>query len=173
MSPFLLFLLLAAIVAAYFVSFTVRLFRRGEEHRPQTQIPDPVAIPRPLQVLLAEDNPVVQQLAVELLQMRGYSVKLAANGKEVLAALDQDTFDVVLMDVNMPEMDGYQTTAAIREREQRSGCHLPIIALTGSALKDDRERCLKAGMDGYLSKPIRSRELFEAVEQAHTSHGIK
>ena len=165
MNPSLLFLVIAAIVAAYFASFTLRLLRRAEKPV-QPQAADPVATPRPLQVLLAEDNPVIQQLAGELLQMRGYSVKLAANGKEVLAALDRDTFDVVLMDVNMPEMDGYQTTAAIREREKTNGSHLRIIALTGSALKDDRERCLKAGMDGYLSKPIRSRELFEAVEQA-------
>jgi CheY-like chemotaxis protein len=122
-----------------------------------------------LQVLLAEDNPVNQQLAVELLNMRGHSVKVAVNGVEVLAALDKETFDVVLMDVNMPEMDGFQTTAAIREREKKSGGHLPIIAITGFAMKGDRERCLAAGMDAYLCKPIRSKELFEAVEQATTA----
>ena len=122
--------------------------------------------PRSLQILLAEDNPVNQQLAMELLQTRGYSVKLATNGKEVLAALDRGTFDVVLMDVNMPEMDGYQTTAAIREREKSNGRHLPIIALTGFSMSGDRERCLQAGMDAYLCKPVRSKELFEALEQA-------
>jgi CheY-like chemotaxis protein len=101
--------------------------------------------------------------------MRGHSVKVAVNGVEVLAALDKETFDVVLMDVNMPEMDGFQTTAAIREREKKSGGHLPIIAITGFAMKGDRERCLAAGMDAYLCKPIRSKELFEAVEQATTA----
>ena len=121
---------------------------------------------RPLQVLLAEDNPVNQQLTMELLEMRGHTVKLANNGREVLAALEQHSFDVVLMDVNMPEMDGFQTTAAIREREKADGTHLPIIALTGFGMKADRERCLQAGMDGYLCKPIRSQELFEAVEHA-------
>ena len=138
------------------------------QHTPAPKKPaDKVS--RPLQVLLAEDNPINQQLAVELLNMRGHSVKLAGNGVEVLAALDRDTFDVILMDVNMPEMDGYQATAAIREREKKTGGHLPIIAITGFAMKGDRERCLEAGMDAYLCKPIRSKELFEAVEQATTA----
>ena len=112
-----------------------------------SKAPKPVIVPaqkltakveRPLQVLLAEDNPVNQQLAVELLQMRGHSVTLATNGREVLAALDTDSFDVVLMDVNMPEMDGFQTTAAIREREKANGRHLPIIAITGFSMKGER-----------------------------------
>ena len=123
-------------------------------------------VARPFQVLLAEDNLINQQLAIELLQMRGHTVKLAGNGLEVLAALERESFDVILMDVQMPEMDGYQTTAAIRKREKQTGAHVPIIAITGFAMKGDRERCLEAGMDGYLCKPIRSKELFEAVEQA-------
>jgi CheY-like chemotaxis protein len=122
-------------------------------------------VDRPLHVLLAEDNPINQELAVELLEMRGHSVRIAGNGSEVLAALDRESFDVILMDVQMPEMDGFQATAAIRGREKQSGAHIPIIAITGFAMKGDRQRCLDAGMDGYISKPLRSKELFEVVEQ--------
>lgn len=122
-------------------------------------------VDRPLHVLLAEDNPVNQELAVELLEMRGHSVRIAGNGVEVLAALDRESFDVILMDVQMPEMDGFQATGAIRNREKQSGTHIPIIAITGFAMKGDRQRCLDAGMDGYISKPLRSKELFEVVEQ--------
>lgn len=122
----------------------------------------------PRHVLLAEDNPVNQQLAIELLQMRGHSVRIAENGAQVLAALDRESFDVILMDVQMPDMDGFQATAAVREREKRRGGRIPIIAITGFAMKGDRQRCLDAGMDGYLAKPIRSKELFEAVEQLTT-----
>jgi two-component system, sensor histidine kinase and response regulator len=117
-------------------------------------------------VLLAEDNPVNRQIVVELLEMRGHTVKLAQNGVEVLNALDNDSFDVILMDVQMPQMDGFQTAAAIRSREKDSGKHIPIIALTGLTTQSDRQRCMDAGMDSYLGKPIRSRELFEAVETA-------
>ena len=116
-------------------------------------------------VLLAEDNPLNQKIVAELLQMRGHSVKLAGNGMEVLNALDDGPFDVILMDVQMPEMDGYQTTAVIRSREKDRGGHISIIAITGMSTKGDRQRCLDAGMDGYLGKPIRARELYEAIEQ--------
>lgn len=122
-------------------------------------------VEHPLHVLLAEDNPVNQQLALELLQMRGHNVRIAENGKEVLSALEREPFDVILMDLQMPVMDGFQTTAAVRERERKTGAHIPIIAITGSAMQGDRQRCLDAGMDGYLCKPIRFRELFETVEQ--------
>jgi signal transduction histidine kinase/ActR/RegA family two-component response regulator len=122
-------------------------------------------VDRPRHVLLAEDNPVNQQLAVELLQMRGHSVRIAGNGNEVLSALERESFDVILMDCQMPDMDGFQATAAIRGREKLSGEHIPIIAITGYAMKGDRQRCLDAGMDGYICKPIRSKELFEVVEQ--------
>ncbi len=122
-------------------------------------------VEHPLHVLLAEDNPVNQQLALELLQMRGHNVRIAENGKEVLSALEREPFDVILMDLQMPVMDGFQTTAAVRERERKTGAHIPIIAITGSAMQGDRQRCLDAGMDGYLCKPIRSRKLFETVEQ--------
>jgi two-component system sensor histidine kinase/response regulator len=122
---------------------------------------------RKLRVLLAEDNVVNQKLVVRLLEKRGHTVQVAVNGREVLEMLDvaaPEEFDVVLMDVQMPEMDGLQATAAIREREKTSGKHLPIVAMTAHALKADRERCLAAGMDGYISKPLKSGELLEAIE---------
>jgi signal transduction histidine kinase/ActR/RegA family two-component response regulator len=124
---------------------------------------------RPLRVLLAEDNEVNQLLAVEFLQMRGHLVRWARNGHEVLAALREHEFDVILMDVQMPEMDGFQATAAIRSNERDSRTHIPIIAITGHAMKGDMQRCLDAGMDSYLSKPLRSRELFEAIERFSTA----
>jgi PAS domain S-box-containing protein len=117
-----------------------------------------------LSILLAEDNLVNQKLAVRLLEKRGHRVRVANNGKEALAALQNRSFDVVLMDVQMPEMDGFEATAAIRRQEQVTGRHLPIIAMTAYAMKDDRERCLAAGMDHYISKPIRAQELFDSVE---------
>ncbi len=120
-----------------------------------------------LRVLLAEDNPVNQTLAVRLLEKRGHSVVVATNGKEALAALERQAFDLALMDVQMPEMDGFRATAAIRESEKATGRHLPIIALTAHAMKGDRERCLAADMDGYISKPIQAKELFETIEGLH------
>jgi signal transduction histidine kinase/DNA-binding response OmpR family regulator len=118
---------------------------------------------RPLRVLLAEDNAVNQKLAVSLLEKDGHSVRVASNGKQALAALEQERFDVVLMDLAMPEMDGFEATAAIRAREQETGQHQPIIAITAHALKGDRERCLQAGMDGYVTKPFRRPALYEAL----------
>jgi CheY-like chemotaxis protein len=116
-----------------------------------------------LRVLVAEDNPVNQRLAVRLLEKRGHRVQVAVNGREALQALDRDEFDLVLMDVQMPEMDGVEATAAIREKEKGSGLHLPIIALTANAMKGDREKYLASGMDGYLAKPIRPLELDELL----------
>jgi PAS domain S-box-containing protein len=120
---------------------------------------------RPLRILLAEDNAVNQKLMVRLLEKRGHRVTLAADGKEALAALDREDFDLALMDVQMPEIDGFEATSAIRRGEQATGRHLPIIAMTAHAMKGDRERCLKAGMDGYVSKPIQAAELFEIIER--------
>ena len=127
---------------------------------------DPRSFP-PLDVLLVEDNPVNRRLAVRLLEKQGHTVITANNGREALEVLErlQWTVDLILMDVQMPEMDGYQATAAIREREKRTGSHLPIIAMTAHALDRDRERCLGAGMDGYLSKPIRIETFFETIER--------
>ncbi|MGA2482316.1 MAG: response regulator [Candidatus Acidiferrales bacterium] len=117
-----------------------------------------------LRVLVAEDNLVNQQLAKRLLEKRGHRVVVAANGREALAAVEKENFDLVLMDVQMPEMDGLEATAAIREKEKDNGARLPVVALTAHAMKGDRERCLAAGMDGYLSKPIRSQELDKVLD---------
>jgi two-component system, sensor histidine kinase and response regulator len=118
-----------------------------------------------MKVLLVEDNPVNQKLAAALLEKRGFRVTTMENGKAALAALEGASFDLLLMDVQMPEMDGFETTAAIREREKSTGRHIPIIAMTAHALKGDQERCLAAGMDAYVSKPIRTSELFETIER--------
>jgi signal transduction histidine kinase/DNA-binding response OmpR family regulator len=117
-----------------------------------------------LRVLLVEDNAVNQRLGVRLLEKRGHSVVVAANGREALNALEKERFDLVLMDVQMPEMDGLEATAEIRNREQLSGDHQAVIALTAHSMKGDQERCATAGMDGYLSKPIRPDELDAVLE---------
>ena len=121
-----------------------------------------------LNVLLAEDNPVNQRLAARLLEKRGHQVVVAANGRDALAALEKNAFDLVFMDVQMPEMDGLEATAAIRKKEQLSGKHQAVIALTAHAMKGDQERCVAAGMDGYLSKPIRPQEL-DAILDAYVA----
>ena len=118
-----------------------------------------------LHILVAEDNLVNQRLAVRLLEKRGHAVVLASNGREAIDALENERFDVVLMDIQMPEMDGFQATAVIRENEKLSGDHIPIIAMTASAMKGDRERCLDAGMDDYVSKPLDRVRLFDVVER--------
>jgi PAS domain S-box-containing protein len=115
-------------------------------------------------ILLAEDNAVNQTLAVRLLEKRGYAVSLAADGRAAVAALEKDTFDLVLMDIQMPVMDGFEATSLIRKEEEGTGRHIPIVAMTAHALKGDQERCIAAGMDGYVSKPIRTSELFSAIE---------
>jgi PAS domain S-box-containing protein len=120
--------------------------------------------PRSLRVLLAEDNAVNQTLAVRLLEKRGHRVTVVGNGREALAALERERFDAVLMDVQMPEMDGFEATAEIRAREKPTGAHLPVIAMTAHAMKGDRENCLARGMDGYVTKPLRPEDLFAALE---------
>ena len=117
----------------------------------------------PLHILVAEDNSVNQKLALALLKKQGHRVVIAKTGREAVEAVQQQTFDVVLMDVQMPEMDGMEATAEIRRREQRRGGRVPIIAMTAHAMKGDRERCIEAGMDGYVSKPIQTHELFSAI----------
>ena len=112
-----------------------------------------------LHILLAEDNLVNQRLATRLLEKRGHRVNVAANGREVLQEIEKTNFDLILMDLQMPEMDGFAATEAIREREKGTDAHQEIIALTAHAMVGDRERCLANGMDGYLSKPIRPQEL--------------
>jgi two-component system sensor histidine kinase/response regulator len=120
--------------------------------------------PRPLRILLAEDSVVNQRLAVALLEKWHHQVAIAGNGREALDALEREPFDLVVMDVQMPEMDGLEATAAIRAREQETGGHIPIVAMTAHAMKGDRQRCLDAGMDGYVAKPVRARELYEMIE---------
>lgn len=131
----------------------------------------PLVTPHPVQnvrdpmgslcVLLAEDNLVNQLLTTRLLRKRGHRAVVVSNGCEVLEALEKENYDLVLMDAHMPEMDGIDATAAIREREKETGFHQPIIALTASV---DRARCLAGGMDGHLTKPIQPQELDELLE---------
>jgi PAS domain S-box-containing protein len=116
----------------------------------------------PLKILLAEDNATNQLLAIRLLERRGHRVIVAVNGKEAVAAVECEPFDLVLMDVQMPELDGYDATKQIRHREKTAGGHVPIIAMTAHVLKGDRERCLEAGMDDYVAKPLRANELWQA-----------
>ena len=120
----------------------------------------------PLRILLAEDNPVNRQLALAVLERRGHQVLVAHNGREAVEMLARSPVDVVLMDLQMPEMGGLEATAVIRSQERAAGGHVPILAMTAHAMKGDRKRCLEAGMDGYLSKPINRRELVELVERA-------
>jgi signal transduction histidine kinase/CheY-like chemotaxis protein len=119
---------------------------------------------RQRRILLAEDNLINQRLSVRILEKRGHTVVVVGNGIEALAALRAQAFDLALMDIQMPEMDGFEATAAIRAEEGRTGAHLPIIAMTAHAMKGDRERCLQGGMDGYICKPIQANELLDAIE---------
>ncbi|MGL4555331.1 MAG: ATP-binding protein, partial [Gemmataceae bacterium] len=124
----------------------------------------PAPATRPLRLLLAEDNPVNQRLAKALLEKQGHAVTLACDGRQALAALEAGEFDAALFDVQMPEMDGLTAVGELRRREAGTGRRLPVLALTAHAMKGDRERCLEAGMDGYLTKPIRSDEVRQALE---------
>jgi two-component system sensor histidine kinase/response regulator len=122
-----------------------------------------------LRVLVAEDNPVNQNLAVRLLQKRGHTVEVAENGRQAIEAFGKQPFDLILMDMQMPELGGVEAAMIIREREKSTGGHIPIIALTANAMAGDRERCLSAGMDDYVSKPIQMKELFAAIERVHST----
>jgi CheY-like chemotaxis protein len=117
-----------------------------------------------LRILLAEDNRVNQLLASRLLEKQGHVVTVVANGAAALAVLENTVFDLILMDVQMPGIDGLTATTLIRQREATSGRHTPILAMTAHAMKGDRERCLDAGMDGYLVKPVQAAELFSAID---------
>jgi signal transduction histidine kinase/CheY-like chemotaxis protein len=118
-----------------------------------------------VRILLAEDNAINQTLAVRLLEKRGYSVTVAPDGRAAVEAFQTGGFELVLMDVQMPRMDGFEATAAIREREKLTGGHIPIVAMTAHALVGDQEKCIASGMDGYVSKPIRTSELFATIEK--------
>jgi CheY-like chemotaxis protein len=131
--------------------------------------------PRPstrANILLAEDNVVNQRVATRMLEKDGHRVTVVNNGREALAVLEQGEFDMVFMDVQMPEMDGLEATAEIRRKEKRSGARIPIIAMTAHAMTGDRERCLAAGMDDYISKPIRVKSLLELAEK-HASLSVR
>ena len=117
-----------------------------------------------LHILIAEDNPVNQKLARCILEKRGHTVMIVNNGKEAITALEEEQFNLVLMDIQMPEMNGYDATAFIRQKEKKTGGHIPIIAMTAYAMKGDLERCLEAGMDAYISKPIQPEKVFEIIE---------
>jgi CheY-like chemotaxis protein len=124
----------------------------------------PVAGPG-LHILLVEDNAVNQAVTIRALERKGHHVLLAHNGREAVTLASQGRFDLILMDIQMPEMDGYEATAAIREMERETGSHTPIVAMTAHAMKSDQERCLAAGMDDFISKPIHLNELIQKVEQ--------
>ena len=150
--------LLEAIGAAVAVAPSVETSRRDE-----APMDEPMAVER-CRVLLAEDGVINQQVAVRLLEERGHSVEVVNNGRAAVERVAEQPFDVVLMDVQMPEMDGIEATAAIRRAEAQTGGHIPIVAMTAHAMKGDRDRFLAAGMDGYVAKPVRPHELYAAVE---------
>ncbi|HEX3889580.1 MAG TPA: response regulator, partial [Verrucomicrobiae bacterium] len=127
--------------------------------------PETAGKQRPLHILLAEDNATNQRLAMINLETWGHHVTVADNGEKAVAAVEKEKFDLVLMDIQMPKMSGFEATAAIRQREQISGTRVPIIAMTANAMVGDRENCLKAGMDDYVTKPIRYRQLLAAMER--------
>jgi CheY-like chemotaxis protein/nitrogen-specific signal transduction histidine kinase len=118
-----------------------------------------------LKILLAEDNAINQAIAARLLERHGCSVVIANNGREAVAALEKDAFDLVLMDIQMPEMDGLEAALKIREAERSSQTRIPIVAMTAHAMKGDEEMCLSAGMDGYVTKPVQSKKLFETIHR--------
>ena len=110
-----------------------------------------------------------QKLACRLLENHGDTVVVAGNGAQALEILERQSFDLILMDAQMPHMDGFEATAAIRSKEKTTGAHVPIVAMTAHAMVGDRQRCLAAGMDGYISKPVHPHELFETIEAALAS----
>jgi len=117
-----------------------------------------------IEILLVEDNPVNQLFARRLMEKRGHRVRVESDGRAALAAIEEAAFDLVLMDVQMPVMDGWEAARRIRARELGTASHIPIIAMTAHAMSGDRETCFKAGMDGYVAKPVNPDELFAAIE---------
>ncbi|MFA5088574.1 MAG: response regulator, partial [Candidatus Omnitrophota bacterium] len=119
---------------------------------------------RQISILIAEDNLVNQKIAVKLLEKKGWIVRAVDNGQKVLDMIDKEKFDVILMDAQMPVMDGFEATKMIRENEKKTGRRIPIIALTARAMVEDKKRCLEVGMDGYVAKPIDRLSLYESIE---------
>ena len=111
-----------------------------------------------------EDNRINQKLVARLLERRGYQVTVADNGVQALATLERQQFELILMDIQMPEMGGFETTQRIREKERTSGSHIPIVAITANVMKGDRERCIQTGMDDYVPKPVMPEEMFRVME---------
>jgi two-component system sensor histidine kinase/response regulator len=136
-------------------------------------VPAAVPLVQSMRVLVAEDNVVNQRVASGLLRKRGHDVTVVSDGQAAVAAIADGAFDVVLMDVQMPVMDGFEATAEIRAREKTSGGHLRIIAMTAHAMAGDRDRCLRAGMDGYVSKPLDPRLLCAVVEQEEVASSLQ
>jgi CheY-like chemotaxis protein len=126
-----------------------------------------------LRILVAEDNEFSALLMVELLAGRGHHVRVAANGRDAAALAAPESFDILFLDLHMPEMDGFEVARVIREREQVVGGHLPIVALTARSRKEDHARCLAAGMDEFLTKPIRWPDLFAAIERLSTARAVE
>jgi two-component system, sensor histidine kinase and response regulator len=137
------------------------------ESQPRTapQVADSASQLRPLNILLAEDSVVNQKLALAQLEQHGHQVFVVNNGKEAVKKWESQPFDLILMDIQMPEMDGLAATQLIRERERQTGAHVPIVAMTAHAMKGDREHCLEAGMDAYVPKPIRAKDLLTTLER--------
>jgi CheY-like chemotaxis protein/HPt (histidine-containing phosphotransfer) domain-containing protein len=154
-----------------------RVISRADADSPPDERPAPAQEPHrapapateSLYILVAEDNEFNSQLMEQLLIRRGHRVRVATNGREALALTRIEVFDLVLLDLHMPELDGFQVVSKLREREQPSGSHLPVIALTARSNREDRERCLAAGMDDFLSKPVRPAELAAAIDRVLAS----
>jgi CheY-like chemotaxis protein len=142
----------------------VTRYRLAEARAAANEPPPDTAALAELRVLVAEDNPVNQKVATAMLTKLGCTVDIAANGREAVETLTENTYDIVFMDCQMPEMDGFEATREIRRREEQLG-HVPIVAMTANAMQGDRERCLEAGMDDYLPKPINREALRELLGQ--------
>ena len=155
------------VIASELLNEVLRQFGRfTTSSKPALSLTDTIPVAtHPRRVLLVEDNEINRRVALGLLRTRGHQVVVAENGQEAVNTLAEQEFDVVLMDMQMPVLDGYEATAAIRKREHQTGGHIPIIAMTAEALKGDRERCLAAGMDDYVSKPIAPAEMYRAIER--------
>jgi CheY-like chemotaxis protein len=138
---------------------------RLQDYDPEAQLLEP-DLPGPLKILLAEDNLVNQKLAIKILEKQGHRVTVAQNGREAVDLVERNGFSIVLMDVQMPEMDGMEATRTIRRMEAERGGRIPIVAMTAHALKGDREKCLESGMDDYVSKPIKVDDLNAAITRA-------